>query len=77
MELELDIDHPLAQSIMGWSQDCTPDMWLVLKNPTRQGGTHFRARLTGWGWNKETDVLTAVFESWEDFMEQQAKLQGI
>ncbi|SKR73039.1 Uncharacterised protein [Mycobacteroides abscessus subsp. massiliense] len=76
MKLELHIDNPLSQALLDWDNSST-DLWLVLKRPGPIGGSHFRARLSSWDWDRTKDVLTAEFESWEDFMERQAKLQGI
>ncbi|SHX55636.1 Uncharacterised protein [Mycobacteroides abscessus subsp. abscessus] len=75
MEIELEHDHPLAQAIQNWNPGS--DLWLVLKEPRPYGESEFRARLSTWTRRRDSGKLVATFQSWEEFMTQQAKLQGI
>lgn len=76
ISISLDINHPLSVAIMDW--DTTKgEVWLVLKGPGYPVTSHFRALLSGWAWATDSDVLTAQFETWEDYMVRRAALQGI
>lgn len=76
MKLELHSDHPLAQALFDWDSEAG-EMWLVLKKPGLNTNSNFRALLRKWDWDRTKDVLTAEFESWEDYMVRRAALQGI
>lgn len=75
MDIELEPDHPLAQAIQNWNPG-TP-LWLVLKEPGTYVESVFRARLNTWTKRRDTGKFVATFQSWEEFTNQQAKLQGI